>query len=73
MTRRVTPKDGANAVAMLDTEKPARKRRVPLQRPVQTNACKAVAVTVPCVTSSRGRTRQSVLASRVSDRDRAGT
>jgi hypothetical protein len=26
MTRKVTPKDGADAVAMLDTEKPARKR-----------------------------------------------
>jgi DUF971 family protein len=26
MTRRITPKDGADAVAMLDSEKPARKR-----------------------------------------------
>lgn len=26
MTRKVTPKDGADVVAMLDTEKPARKR-----------------------------------------------
>lgn len=26
MTRRVTAKDGADAVAMLDSEKPARKR-----------------------------------------------
>jgi hypothetical protein len=33
MARRVTPKDGAEAVAMLDSEKPARKR-APAKKPV---------------------------------------
>lgn len=38
MTRRITPKDGADAVAMLDSEKPARKRTPHLHVDAKTGA-----------------------------------